>query len=86
MTPPDDQADPPSDRRAQLPAVISPGALTGPMDAYAAALVPALIAPPAPPPAGVMSNSSPPTSATPTHGAPMRGHAPGSLPGATAAA
>jgi hypothetical protein len=31
MTPPDDQADPPPDRPAQLPAVIPPGALTSPM-------------------------------------------------------
>jgi site-specific recombinase XerD len=44
MTPPADQADPSPDRPAQLPAIISPGALTSPMDAYAAALVPALIA------------------------------------------
>jgi hypothetical protein len=38
------ESDPPSDRPVQLPAVISPGALTGPMDAYAAALAPTLIA------------------------------------------
>ena len=44
MTPPDDLADPPSERPVQLPAIISPGALTSPIDAYAAALVPALIA------------------------------------------
>ena len=36
--------------------------------------------------AGVMSNSSPPTFATPTRAAPMPGRAPGSLPGANIAA
>jgi hypothetical protein len=38
------ESDPPSDRPLQLPAVISPGVLTSPIDAYAASLVPALIA------------------------------------------
>src|SRR5271169_233388 len=35
---------PPSDRPVQLPAIIRPAALTSPIDAYAATLVPALIA------------------------------------------
>jgi hypothetical protein len=34
----------PTDQPNQLPAIISPGVLTSPMDAYAATLVPALIA------------------------------------------
>src|SRR5580693_559927 len=37
------ESDPPSDRPAQLPAIVAPGALTSPMNAYAAALVPVLI-------------------------------------------
>jgi hypothetical protein len=44
MTPPDDQADPPTDHLVQLPAIIRPAALTSPIDAYAATLVLALIA------------------------------------------
>jgi hypothetical protein len=36
--------DPPSDRPNHLPAIIRPAAVTSPIDAYAATLVPALIA------------------------------------------
>jgi hypothetical protein len=43
MTPPDDQADPPSDHLVQLPAIIRPAALTSPIDAYAATLVLVLV-------------------------------------------
>jgi hypothetical protein len=40
-----DPLDPhPTNQANQLPAIISPGVLTSPMDAYAATLVPALIA------------------------------------------
>jgi hypothetical protein len=38
------ESDPPSDRPVQFPAIISPGALTSPMHAYAVARVPAPIA------------------------------------------